>query len=53
MLIFVKVSLSGSVIVEICNLKMNELYITAKRNSSLPGNIEENQRVVFPEFSDP
>lgn len=26
--------------------------MTAKRNFNLPGNIEENQTVVFPEFSD-
>lgn len=32
----------GSSIVEICNFKMNELYITAKKNSSLPNNIAES-----------
>lgn len=34
-LIFVKVSLFGSIIVEICNFKMSELYITAKRTESI------------------
>lgn len=32
---------------------MNELYVTAKRNSRLPSNIKANQYAVFPEFSDP
>lgn len=52
-LIFGKVSLFRNIIVEICNLKINEWHITAKRNFNLPGNIEENQSVVFSEFSDP
>lgn len=51
-LIFGKVSLFRNIIVEICNLKINEWHITAKRNFSLPGNIENNQSVVFSEFSD-
>lgn len=39
--------------VEICNLKVNEWHMTVKRNFDLTGNIEENQSVVFSEFSDP
>lgn len=42
----------GSSIVEICNFKMNELYITAKKNSSLPNNIAESQCTVFLKLSD-
>lgn len=40
-------------IVEICNFEMNELSVTAKRNSNLPNNIAQDQCTAFLKLSDP